>query len=101
MYSTIARTAVRRTTLNTATRYIRSKNKEHKSVKSNHDDFVKESGFMGEVIRATLMREMGYSNPMSKFINAVVSLDIKDGRSYANFSSDNLIKLLGKDDKKK
>ena len=65
------------------------------------DDFVKESGFMGEVIRATLMREMGYSNPMSKFINEVVSLDIKDGKSYANFSSDDLIKLLGKDDKKK
>ena len=65
------------------------------------DDFVKESGFMGEVIRATLMREMGYSNPMSKFINEVVSLDIKDGKSYANFSSDDLIKLLGKNEKKK
>ena len=65
------------------------------------DEFVKESGFLGEVIRAILMRDMGYSNPMSKFINEVVSLDIKDGKSYANFSSDDLIKLLGKDDKKK
>ena len=33
------------------------------------DEFIKESGFMGEVIRATLMRSMGYSNPMSNFIN--------------------------------
>ena len=65
------------------------------------DDFVKESGFMGEVIRATLMREMGYSNPMSKFINAVVGIDIKDGERYANFNSDNLIKLLDKKDDKK
>ena len=66
------------------------------------DEFVKESGFMGEVIRATLMREMGYSNPMSTFINAVVNLDIKDGKSYANFDSNNLMKLLDKkDDKKK
>ena len=65
------------------------------------DEFVKESGFLGEVIRAILMRDMGYSNPMSKFINEVVSLDMKDGKSYANFSSDDLIKLLGKDDKKK
>ena len=65
------------------------------------DEFVKESGFMGEVIRATLMRDMGYSNPMSQFINEVVGLDMKDGKSYANFSSDDLIKLLGKDDKKK
>ena len=66
------------------------------------DDFVKESGFMGEVIRATLMREMGYSNPMSTFINAVVNLDMKDGKSYANFDSNNLMKLLDKkDDKKK
>ena len=65
------------------------------------DEFVKESGFLGEVIRAILMRDMGYSNPMSKFINAVVGLDMKDGKSYANFSSDDLIKLLGKDDKKK
>ena len=66
------------------------------------DEFVKESGFLGEVIRAILMRDMGYSNPMSKFINAVVGLDMKDGKSYANFSSDNLIKLLDKkDDKKK
>ena len=66
------------------------------------DEFVKESGFMGEVIRATLMREMGYSNPMSKFINAVVNLDMKDGKSYANFDSNNLMKLLDKkDDKKK
>ena len=64
------------------------------------DDFVKESGFMGEVIRATLMREMGYSNPMSKFINAVVGIDIKDGERYANFNSDNLIKLLDKKDDK-
>ena len=51
------------------------------------DAFVKESGFMGEVIRATLMRDMGYSNPMSNFINAVVGLDMKDGKSYANFDS--------------
>ena len=62
------------------------------------DDFVKESGFMGEVIRATLMREMGYSNPMSKFINAVVGIDVKDDERYANFNSDNIIKLLDKKD---
>ena len=65
------------------------------------DEFVKESAFMGEVIRATLMRDMGYSNPMSTFINAVVNLDMKDGKSYANFDSNNLMKLLDKDDKKK
>ena len=65
------------------------------------DEFVKESGFMGEVIRGTLMREMGYSNPMSNFINQIVGIDIKDGERYANFNSDNLIKLLdNKDDKK-
>ena len=65
------------------------------------DAFVKESSFMGEVIRATLMRDMGYSNPMSKFINAIVGIDIKDGERYANFNSDNIIKLLEKkkDDK--
>ena len=33
------------------------------------DEFIKESGFIGEVIRGILMREMGYSNPMSNFIN--------------------------------
>ena len=55
---------------------------------------------MGEVIRATLMREMGYSNPMSNFINQVVGIDIKDGERYANFNSDNLIKLLDKKDTK-
>ena len=65
------------------------------------DEFVKESGFMGEVIRATLMRDMGYSNPMSNFINAVVGLDMKDGKSYANFDSNNLMKLLDKKDDKK
>ena len=65
------------------------------------DEFVKESGFMGEVIRATLMRDMGYSNPMSQFINEVVGLDMKDGKSYANFSSDDLTKLLGKKDDEK
>ena len=65
------------------------------------DEFIKESGFMGEVIRATLMREMGYSNPMSKFINAVVGIDVKDGERYANFNSDNLIKLLDKKDDEK
>ena len=58
------------------------------------DAFVKESGFMGEVIRATLMRDMGYSNPMSNFINAVVGLDMKDGKRYANFDSNNLMKIL-------
>ena len=65
------------------------------------DEFVKESGFLGEVIRAILMRDMGYSNPMSKFINAVVSLDMKDGKSYAKFDSNNLMKLLGKKDDEK
>ena len=65
------------------------------------DAFVKESGFMGEVIRATLMRDMGYSNPMSTFINAVVGLDMKDGKSYANFDSNNLMKLLDKKNDKK
>ena len=53
------------------------------------------------MIRAILMRDMGYSNPMSKFINVVVGLDMKDGKSYANFDSNNLMKLLDKDDKKK
>ena len=65
------------------------------------DEFIKESGFLGEGIRGTLMRDMGYSNPMSTFINAVVNLDMKDGKSYANFDSNNLMKLLDKDDKKK
>ena len=65
------------------------------------DDFIRESGFMGEVIRATLMRDMGYSNPMSKFINAIVGIDVKDGERYANFNSDNLIKLLDKKDDEK
>ena len=65
------------------------------------DEFIKESGFMGEVIRGTLMRDMGYSNPMSNFINQIVGIDIKDGERYANFNSDNLIKLIEKkkDDK--
>ena len=65
------------------------------------DEFIKESGFMGEVIRGTLMRDMGYSNPMSQFINQVVGIDVKDGERYANFNSDNIIKLLEKkkDDK--
>ena len=65
------------------------------------DEFVKESAFMGEVIRGTLMRDMGYSNPMSTFINAVVNLDMKDGKSYANFDSNNLMKLLDKKNDKK
>ena len=58
------------------------------------DEFIKESGFMGEVIRATLMRSMGYSNPMSQFINRIVGIDIKDGERYANFNSDDLIELM-------
>ena len=64
------------------------------------DEFVKESGFLGEVIRAILMRDMGYNNPMSKFIDAVVNLDIKEGKGYANFDSSRLIKLLDKKDEK-
>ena len=64
------------------------------------DEFIKESGFMGEVIRATLMRSMGYSNPMSNFINQIVGIDTKDGEKYPNFNSDNLIKLLDKKDDK-
>ena len=65
------------------------------------DEFIKESGFIGEVIRGTLMRDLGYPNPMSTFINKVVDLDIKDSVKYANFNSDNLIKLLDKKDDKK
>ena len=60
------------------------------------DEFIKESGFLGEVIRGTLMRDMGYSNPMSQFINQIVGIDEKDGERYANFNSDNLTKLLEK-----
>ena len=60
------------------------------------DEFIKESGFIGEVIRGTLMRDMGYSNPMSNFINQIVGIDEKDGERYANFNSDNLTKLLEK-----
>ena len=68
------------------------------------DEFIKESGFMGEVIRATLMRDMGDSNPMSQFINHVVGIDridVPDGERYANFNTDNLTKLLDKKDDKK
>ena len=64
------------------------------------DAFVKESGFMGEVIRGILMRDMGYDNPMSKFIDAIVGLDVRDNDRYANFDSSRLIKLLDKKDDK-
>ena len=64
------------------------------------DEFVKESGFMGEVIRGILMRDMGYDNPMSKFIDAIVGLDVRDDDRYANFDSNKLIKLLDKKDDK-
>ena len=64
------------------------------------DEFVKESGFLGEVIRAILMRDMGYDNPMSKFIDAIVGLDVRDNDRYANFDSSRLIKLLDKKDDK-
>ena len=65
------------------------------------DEFIKESGFIGECIRGMMMRDLGYANPMSSFINKVVDLDIKDGVKYANFSSDNIMKLIeSKDDKK-
>ena len=65
------------------------------------DEFVKESGFIGECIRGLLMRDLGLTNPMSTFIHKVVGLDEKDGTKYARFDSDTLIKLLGKkkDDK--
>jgi len=53
---------------------------------------------LGEVIRGTLMRDMGYSNPMSNFINQIVGIDEKAGERYANFNTDNLIKLLDKKD---
>ena len=62
------------------------------------DEFMKENAFLGEVIRGTLMRDMGYSNPMSNFINQIVGIDTKDGEKYPNFNSDNLIKLLDKKD---
>ena len=65
------------------------------------DEFIKESGFIGECIRGLLMRDLGLTNPMSTFIHTVVGLDEKDGTKYARFDSDTLIKLLGKkkDDK--
>ena len=65
------------------------------------DAFIKESGFMGEVIRGTLMRDMGYDNPMSNFIDLIVGIDERDGERYANFDSSNLLKLIGKEDDKK
>ena len=66
------------------------------------DEFIKESGFIGECIRGLMMRDLGYPNPMSTFINKVVDLDIKDGVKYANFDSGNIMKLIenNKDDKK-
>ena len=57
------------------------------------DEFIKESGFIGEVIRGTLMRDMGYSNPMSNFINQIVGIDEKDGERYAVLSD-----ILGAED---
>ena len=64
------------------------------------DGFIKESGFIGECIRGMMMRDLGYANPMSSFINKVVDLDIKDKVKYANFDSNNLMKLLGEKDEK-
>ena len=65
------------------------------------DEFIKESGFIGECIRGLMMRDIGYPNPMSTFINKVVDLDIKDGVKYANFDSGNIMKLIeNKNDKK-
>ena len=65
------------------------------------DEFIKESGFIGECIRGLMMRDLGYPNPMSTFINKVVDLDTKDGVKYANFDSGNIMKLIeNKNDKK-
>ena len=65
------------------------------------EEFIKESGFIGECIRGLMMRDLGYSNPMSKFMNKVVDIDNKDGVKYANFDSSDLMKLIEKKNDKK
>jgi len=67
-------------------------------------DFIKNIGFLIEVVKCTIYKDMGLSHPMQGLIDMFVAtdMDVDTGRMYTDFDMEGLLELIqntGEDDK--
>ena len=59
------------------------------------ENFRREIGFINECVKSMLHRELGYSHPMTKFIQTIVVIgEDEEKTKYSHFDTERLIEIL-------
>ena len=73
--------------------FIHTMNENNINIKD--ENFSLEIGFINECIKSMLNRELGYSHPMTKFIQTIVVIgEDEEKTQYSHFDTERLIEIL-------
>ena len=73
--------------------FIHTMNENNINIKD--ENFSREIGFINECIKSMLSRELGYSHPMTRFIQTIVVIgEDEEKTKYSHFDTERLIEIL-------
>ena len=73
--------------------FIHTMNENNINIKD--ENFSLEIGFINECIKSMLHRELGYSHPMTRFIQTIVVIgEDEEKTKYSHFDTEKLIEIL-------
>ena len=73
--------------------FIHTMNENNINIKD--ENFSLEIGFINECIKSMLSRELGYSHPMTRFIQTIVVIgEDEEKTKYSHFDTEKLIEIL-------
>ena len=73
--------------------FIHTMNENNINIKD--ENFSLEIGFINECIKSMLSRELGYSHPMTRFIQTIVVIgEDEEKTKYSHFDTERLIEIL-------
>ena len=87
------RSLIEKITETAMVQFIHSMNEININIKD--ENFSLEIGFINECIKSMLHRELGYSHPMTRFIQTLVVIgEDEEKTQYSHFDTERLIEIL-------
>ena len=87
------RSLIEKITETAMVQFIHTMNENKINIKD--ENFSLEIGFINECIKSMLSRELGYSHPMTRFIQTIVVIGEDEERTkYSHFDTERLIEIL-------
>ena len=87
------RSLIEKITETAMVQFIHTMNENNINIKD--ENFSLEIGFINECIKSMLSRELGYSHPMTRFIQTIVVIgEDEEKTQYSHFDTERLIEIL-------